>query len=182
MKMIRIAFSCAVLISSSSLAQNSLSPSPAINLIYNGDTSATWPTPEKQRNPFYLMTEPSLPAQHNNAAPWLIKLESISSHGNLYNNFSIEGVQKNYWLENGQGQIEMTITAHEHLLFTAYLHDLDAHEKVQTAVLINNRTENLILPLNNLAAGNYHLIIIVLATDHRAAIETFYVELTNTIR
>ncbi len=52
--------------------------------------------------------------QHGNSAQQLTNLALITSNGAVSGNFSIEGVQTNYWLDRGQGQIEITATTHEH--------------------------------------------------------------------
>lgn len=111
----------------------------------------------------------------------MTNLALITSNGAVSGNFSIEGVQTNYWLDRGQGQIEITATTHEHLLITAYLFDVNGQEKAQTATLINNRTKNLILLLDNIVAGNYRLVIKALATDHQTAIKTFHITLADIV-
>ncbi|PSH22330.1 hypothetical protein B7R74_07280 [Yersinia pseudotuberculosis] len=181
MKIIHITFAYAVLFSSPSLAHTHpfFSSFPPIYWVYNSSTAATWLKLENQFNPLYLMTSSFWFTQHGNSAQQLTNLALIASNGAVSGNFSIEGVQTNYWLDRGQGQIEITATTHEHLLITAYLFDLNGQEKAQTATLINNRTKNLILLLDNIVAGNYRLVIKALATDHQTAIKTFHITLAD---
>ncbi|CNH00456.1 hypothetical protein [Yersinia pekkanenii] len=108
-----------------------------------------------------------------------IKQISLTSSLVVSNDFSVHGIQSNYWLNDGQGQIEMTITAHEHLLITSYLYDLNGNEKTRAEILINNRTKDLSLPLENLVAGNYKLVIKALNTDNQSAIKKFNIALTH---
>ncbi|WP_145500620.1 hypothetical protein [Yersinia similis] len=182
MKTIHIAFAYAVLFSSSSLAQNPLfSSSSPIYWVYNSPTEATWLKLENQFNPLCLMTSSFGFTQPDNSAQQRTDLTLITSNNVISGNFSIEGVQTSYSLVRGQGQIEMAITTREHLLITAYLFDMDGQEKAQTATLINNRTKNLILLLDNIVAGNYRLVIKALATDHQTAIKTFHITLADIV-
>lgn len=182
MKIIYITFASAVLFNSPSLAYNPLFSSfPPIYWVYNSPTATTWLKLENQFNPLYLITSSFWFTQHGNSAQQLTNLALITSNGAVSGNFSIEGVQTNYWLDRGQGQIEITATTHEHLLITAYLFDVNGQEKAQTATLINNRTKNLILLLDNIVAGNYRLVIKALATDHQTAIKTFHITLADIV-
>ncbi|CNF16747.1 hypothetical protein [Yersinia similis] len=182
MKTIHIAFAYAVLFSSSSLAQNPLfSSSSPIYWVYNSPTEATWLKLENQFNPLCLMTSSFGFTQPDNSAQQRTDLALITSNNVISGNFSIEGVQTSYSLVRGQGQIEMAITTREHLLITVYLFDMDGQEKAQTATLINNRTKNLILLLDNIVAGNYRLVIKALATDHQTAIKTFHITLADIV-
>ncbi|OVZ91454.1 hypothetical protein [Yersinia alsatica] len=95
-------------------------------------------------------------------------------------NFSVHGIQTNYWLENSQGEVPMTVTTQSHLLITAYIYDQYDNEKAQTATLINNRAKGMTLPLNDFSAGNYRLVITSLDTNHQLADKTYYMTLTNT--
>ncbi|HDL8055201.1 TPA: hypothetical protein U5E31_003450 [Yersinia enterocolitica] len=109
----------------------------------------------------------------------LIKNTSTTKTLTISDDFSVYGIQANYWIKDGHGQIEMTITTHDHLLITGYLYDVDDHEKVRAEILINNRTRDFSLPLEKVAAGNYKLVIRALNTDNQTAIKTFNIALTD---
>ncbi|WP_145536110.1 hypothetical protein [Yersinia thracica] len=109
----------------------------------------------------------------------LIKNISMTKNLAISDDFSVYGIQANYWIKDGQGQIEMTITTYDHLLITGYLYDVNGDEKVRAETLINNRTRDFSLPLENIAAGNYKLVIRALNTDNQTAIKTFNITLTN---
>ncbi|CNB45978.1 N-acetylglucosamine-binding protein A [Yersinia frederiksenii] len=94
-------------------------------------------------------------------------------------NFSVYGIQTNYWLENSQGEIPMTVTTQENLLITVYIYDQYNNEKAQTATLINNRAKGMTLLLEDFSAGNYRLVVTSLNTQHQLVIKTYYMTLTN---
>ncbi|MFL4557672.1 hypothetical protein ACH19I_13910 [Yersinia kristensenii] len=113
------------------------------------------------------------------ASGLLIKQISLASSLTVSNDFSVHGVKPSYWLKDGQGQIEMIIATHDHLLITGYLYDVEGHEKARAETLINNRTKDFSLPLKDIAAGNYKLVIKALNTEHQSAIKKFNIVLAN---
>lgn len=179
MNISRIAFSCAVLVSSLSLAQSSfLSPLPPMNLVSDSVRPIIRPESENQFHPAYWMIDTfSLP--RDNTTHWPANLLSVNNKSAVSGKFSVTGVQTEYWIEDGQGQIRITIATQTHLLITIYLYDLQGQEKTQTATLINNRTKDMTLPLDNIAEGNYRLVIKALDVNNLSAIKTFHVALAN---
>lgn len=121
----------------------------------------------------------STAAQPLIASGLLIKYISLANHLTVSNDFSVHGVQPSYWLKDGQGQIEMTISTHGHLLITGYLYDVEGQEKARAETLINNRTKDFSLLLENIAAGDYKLVIQALNTEHQSAIKEFNISLAN---
>lgn len=123
----------------------------------------------------------SAAAQPLIAASLATSATPLNSSPLVIENFSVYGIQSHYWLVNGQGEIPITVTAHSHLLISIYLYDQDDNEKIQTATFINNRTKEITLPLENIAAGDYRLMITALATNHESSSKSFAVKLSNAV-
>ncbi|HDL6964413.1 TPA: hypothetical protein PXM28_003807 [Yersinia enterocolitica] len=121
----------------------------------------------------------SVAAQLFTPSNLLLKPILINNDNSVAENFSVHGLQTNYWLENNIGEISMTVTTQDHLLVTASLYDEYDHEKTQSATLINNRAKNITLFLENLSPGNYRLVVTALATNHQISSKTFHMTLSN---
>ncbi|HDL8286727.1 TPA: hypothetical protein PXQ99_003544 [Yersinia enterocolitica] len=128
-----------------------------------------------------LLLSLSTTAQPLITASLAASADPLNSSPLVIDNFSVYGIQSHYWLVNGQGEIPITVTAHNHLLISIYLYDQDDNKKIQTATLINNRTKEMKLLLENIAAGDYRLVITALATNHESSSKSFDVRLVNAV-